>query len=73
VVPFLESAVNHYSSQLTKISESKNAEIAELKKQIEGLVGASPNLGTATTDAQEADDDVDDKSLTNFGATLLRR
>jgi len=73
VVPFLESAVNHYSTQLSKVSESKNAEIAELKKQIESLVGASPNLGTATTEASEPEEDIDDKSLTNFGATLLRR
>jgi|694.fasta_scaffold72332_4 hypothetical protein len=73
VVPFLESAISHYSTQLAKVSEAKNAEIAELKKQIEGLVGASPSLGTSTTEAQEPEEDIDDKSLTNFGATLLRR
>lgn len=73
VVPFLESAINHYSTQLAKVSESKNAEIAELKKQIEGLVGASPSLGTATSDNDDSEEDIDDKKLTNFGASILGR
>jgi hypothetical protein len=73
VVPFLESAINHYSAQLAKVTEAKNAEIAELKKQVESLVGASPSIGTATSENDATEEDVDDKSLTNFGATLLRR
>lgn len=73
VVPFLESAINHYSSQLSKITESKNAEIEILKKQIESLVGASPSLGTTTSENTDTEEDIDDKSLTNFGATLLGR
>ena len=34
VVPFLESAINHYSAQLAKVTETKNKEISELKKQV---------------------------------------
>ena len=71
VVPFLESAINHYSAQLQKVSESKDAEIKELKTQLEGLVGATPSLGKATeTDANEEDEDVD--SLMNFGKSIFR-
>jgi DNA repair exonuclease SbcCD ATPase subunit len=71
VVPFLESAINHYSAQLQKVSESKDAEIKELKTQLEGLVGATPSLGKATeTDASEEDEDVD--SLMNFGKSIFR-
>jgi len=71
VVPFLESAINHYSSQLQKVSETKDAEIKELKTQLEGLVGATPSLGKATeTDASEEDEDVD--SLMNFGKSIFR-
>ena len=71
VVPFLESAVNHYSAQLQKVSESKDAEIKELKAQLEGLVGATPSLGKATeTDVSEDDEDAD--SLMNFGKSIFR-
>jgi hypothetical protein len=71
VVPFLESAINHYSAQLQKVSESKDAEIKELKTQLEGLVGATPSLGKATeADASEEDEDVD--SLMNFGKSIFR-
>jgi DNA repair exonuclease SbcCD ATPase subunit len=71
VVPFLESAINHYSAQLQKVSETKDAEIKELKTQLEGLVGATPSLGKATeTDTNEEDEDVD--SLMNFGKSIFR-
>jgi hypothetical protein len=71
VVPFLESAINHYSAQLQRVSESKDAEIKELKAQLEGLVGATPSLGKATeTDTNEADEDPD--SLMNFGKSIFR-
>jgi DNA repair exonuclease SbcCD ATPase subunit len=71
VVPFLESAINHYSAQLQKVSESKDAEIKELKTQLEGLVGATPSLGKATeADTSEEDEDVD--SLMNFGKSIFR-
>jgi DNA repair exonuclease SbcCD ATPase subunit len=71
VVPFLESAINHYSAQLQKVSETKDAEIKELKTQLEGLVGATPSLGKATeTDTSEEDEDVD--SLMNFGKSIFR-
>jgi chromosome segregation ATPase len=72
VVPFLESAVSHYTAQLQKVSEGKDAEIKELKTQLEGLVGATPSLGKATeTDSDGEDEDAD--SLMNFGKTLLGR
>ena len=71
VVPFLESAINHYSAQLQKVSEAKDSEIKELKAQLEGLVGATPSLGKATeTDSNEADEDPD--SLMNFGKSIFR-
>ena len=71
VVPFLESAINHYSAQLQKISEAKDAEIKELKSQLEGLVGATPSLGKATeTDSNDGDEDPD--SLMNFGKSIFR-
>jgi hypothetical protein len=71
VVPFLESAVNHYSAQLQKVSETKDAEIKELKAQLEGLVGATPSLGKATeTDSNEEDENPD--SLMNFGKSIFR-
>jgi hypothetical protein len=71
VVPFLESAINHYSAQLQKVSEGKDAEIKELKTQLEGLVGATPSLGKATeTDSNEEDENPD--SLMNFGKSIFR-
>lgn len=72
VVPFLESAINHYTSQLQKVSETKDAEIKELKSQLEGLVGATPSLGKATeTDSNDGEDE-DPDSLMNFGKTIFR-
>lgn len=71
VVPFLESAINHYATQLQKVSEAKDAEIKELKSQLEGLVGATPSLGKATeTDSNDEDEDPD--SLMNFGKSIFR-
>jgi hypothetical protein len=71
VVPFLESAISHYAAQLQKVSESKDAEIKELKAQLEGLVGATPSLGKATeTDSNEEDESPD--SLMNFGKSIFR-
>jgi hypothetical protein len=71
VVPFLESAINHYSAQLQKVSETKDSEIKELKAQLEGLVGATPSLGKAT-EADSSDDDEDPDSLMNFGKSIFR-
>ena len=72
VVPFLESAISHYATQLQKVSESKDAEIKELKAQLEGLVGATPSLGKATEAdvSEESDEDAD--SLMNFGKSIFR-
>jgi len=72
VVPFLESAINHYTTQMEKVSSEKDAKIKELQTQLEGLVGATPSLGKATeTDSNDGDDeDVD--SLMNFGKTLFK-
>ena len=71
VVPFLESAINHYSAQLQKVSETKDSEIKELKAQLEGLVGATPSLGKAT-EVDSGDDDEDPDSLMNFGKSIFR-
>jgi cell division septum initiation protein DivIVA len=71
VVPFLESAISHYAAQLQKVGEAKDAEIKELKAQLEGLVGATPSLGKATeTDSNEEDENPD--SLMNFGKSIFR-
>jgi hypothetical protein len=71
VVPFLESAISHYAAQLQKVGETKDAEIKELKTQLEGLVGATPSLGKATeTDSNEEDENPD--SLMNFGKSIFR-
>jgi hypothetical protein len=72
VVPFLESAINHYTAQTEKLSAEKDAKIKELQTQLDGLVGATPSLGKATeTDSNSDDEDSD--SLMNFGKTLLGR
>jgi hypothetical protein len=71
VVPFLESAINHYTTQVEKINAEKDAKIKELQTQLEGLVGATPSLGRATE--EDSDDDGDElNGLMNFGKTLLR-
>lgn len=72
VIPFLESAVNHYKSQLESTLESKNAKIAELEQQVQSLVGATPSLGNSA-DSGEDEPEEDDKTLTNFGASILGR
>jgi len=72
VVPFLESAINHYTTQMEKVSSEKDAKIKELQTQLEGLVGATPSLGKAT-ETDSNDDDEDSDSLMNFGKTLLGR
>jgi hypothetical protein len=73
VVPFLESAINHYTAQTEKLSAEKDAKIKELQTQLDGLVGATPSLGKATeTDSNDSDDE-DSDSLMNFGKTLLGR
>jgi len=71
VVPFLESAVSHYTAQLRKVSEGKDAEIKELKTQLEGLVGATPSLGKATETDSDGEDENPD-SLMNFGKSIFR-
>ena len=53
------------------MSETKDAEIKELKTQLEGLVGATPSLGKATeTDSNDEDENPD--SLMNFGKSIFR-
>lgn len=70
VVPFLESAIVHYSNQLEKITSDKNTKIKELQAQLDSLVGATPSLGKAAEiDSSDEDEDVD--GYTNFGKTLL--
>jgi hypothetical protein len=72
VVPFLESAINHYSSQLKTQIESRDKKIEELELQVKSFVGATPSLG-GTSEEKSDDEDVSDKSLTNFGASILSR
>jgi hypothetical protein len=72
VVPFLESAINHYTTQMEKVGAEKDAKIKELQTQLDGLVGATPSLGKAT-ETDSNDDDEDSDSLMNFGKTLLGR
>jgi len=72
VVPFLESAINHYTSQMEKVSAEKDAKIKELQTQLEGLVGATPSLGKATETDVNDDDDTDADSLMNFGKSIFR-
>jgi len=71
VVPFLESAINHYTSQMERVSAEKDAKIKELQTQLDGLVGATPSLGKATETDSGDDDDTDADSLMNFGKTLF--
>jgi hypothetical protein len=73
VVPFLESAINHYTSQVERMSAEKDAKIKELQTQLDGLVGATPSLGKATEAESDSGDDEDADSLMNFGKTLLGR
>lgn len=73
VVPFLESAISHYSSQLERVVEEKNAKIKELQAQVEGFVGATPSLGKATETEVDDDGDENPDSLMNFGKVLLGR
>lgn len=72
VVPFLESAINHYSNQLKTQVESRDKKIAELEQQVKSLVVATPSLGSSSDDSNDDSDD-DTESLTNFGRTLLGR
>lgn len=72
VVPFLESAINHYSNQLKTQVESRDKKIAELEQQVKSLVVATPSLGSSSDDSSDDSDD-DTENLTNFGRTLLGR
>lgn len=72
VVPFLESAINHYSTQLKNQVEARDRKIAELESQVKSFVGATPSLGSTSEEASD-DEDTSDKGLTNFGASILGR
>lgn len=72
VVPFLESALNHYTAQLERVSQEKDERIKELQAQVESYAGATPSLGKSSEEATVSDDE-DDASLTNFGAAILGR
>jgi hypothetical protein len=71
-VPFLESAINHYTAQVEKINAEKDSKIKELQTQLEGLVGATPSLGKATETDTNDDGDENPDSLMNFGKTLFK-
>ena len=72
VVPFLESAINHYSTQLKNQVEARDKKIAELESQVKSFVGATPSLGGTSEEASD-DEDTSDKSITNFGASIMGR
>jgi hypothetical protein len=72
VVPFLESAINHYSTQLKNQVESRDKKIEELEEQVKSFVGATPSLG-GTSEEVSDDEDVSDKGITNFGASIMGR
>jgi hypothetical protein len=72
VVPFLESAINHYSTQLKSQVEARDKKIAELESQVKSFVGATPSLGNGSSDSDDEPEE-DDKSLTNFGASIMSR
>jgi hypothetical protein len=72
VVPFLESAINHYTTQMERVNAEKDAKIKELKTQLEGLVGATPSLGKATETDSNDDGDENPDSLMNFGKSIFR-
>lgn len=72
VVPFLESALSHYTAQLEKVEAEKGERIRELESQIQSFTGATPSLGKASDETTGADENEDDSSLTNFGASIFR-
>ena len=72
VVPFLESAINHYSTQLKNQVEARDKKIAELESQVKSFVGATPSLGGTSEEASD-DEDTSDKSITNLGASIMGR
>ena len=72
VVPFLESAINHYSTQLKNQVETRDKKISELEEQVKSFVGATPSLG-GTSEEVSDDEDVSDKGITNFGASIMGR
>ncbi|NBW14567.1 MAG: hypothetical protein EBR82_41865 [Caulobacteraceae bacterium] len=72
VVPFLESAISHYSAQLEKTVTQKDAKIKELQAQVDGFVKATPSLG-GSTEAEVDTEDEDPDVFTNFGRAILGR
>jgi len=71
-VPFLESAIKHYRSQLSTIIGTKDAKIAEMKKQLEAFSSADPNASKGSDDKYLGKDDKDDDLSTNLGKSILR-
>jgi hypothetical protein len=73
VVPFLESAINHYATKFERAVSEKDAKIKELQQQVDSFVKATPSLGTSAAEVDSDDEDSDSGSLTNFGASILGR
>jgi len=74
VVPFLESAINHYSTKLQSVTSKKDAEISELRQQLKAAIGATPGLGSSDDNSDDDDSDTSDlKNFTNFGASIMGR
>ena len=73
VVPFLESAIRHFKGQLASVTESKDAKIAEMQAQLDGLVKATPGIGGGTKADLEEKIATDHRGLSNTGARILGR
>ena len=52
--------------------ELSDKKIAELESQVKSFVGATPSLGGTSEEASD-DEDTSDKSITNFGASIMGR
>ena len=73
IVPFLESAIRNFEKRVATISETKDAKIAELEKQLEAYQAASPNLGREASDTASDDDKEDNGSLSSFSKRIEGR
>jgi hypothetical protein len=72
VVPFLESAINHYTQTVEKVSAEKDAKIKELEGQLAALAKATPSFGSdKETDPTEEDVSTDERGIPNLGKLIL--
>jgi hypothetical protein len=69
----LESAIRNFEKRVATISETKDAKIAELEKQLEAYQAASPNLGREASDTASDDDKEDNGSISSFSKRIVGR